>query len=233
MNYLSFLRPVWSWLRDPEDDDMRFLGDPAPIPRVGGAATVRAITEVMATQPWRSSVSGFNLLGSHDTTRFRSVCGTSDLQRVGAGLLFTFPGVPMVFAGDELGVKGVDGDGARQPMPWGQPPDPAMLETYRQLGALRRGAPALRHGGLRWVHATDDAVVYLRESPEQRLLVHVSRGGDGEPITLQRAALDGELGATLAGREPETRGAALVLPADGAGVDVWELTARPRGATDG
>ena len=212
---------------------MRFLGDPAPIPRIGGAATARAITEVMATQPWRSSVSGFNLLGSHDTTRFRSVCASADRQRAGAGLLFTFPGVPMVFAGDELGVTGVDGDGARQPMPWAEPPDPGMLESYRQLGALRRGARALRHGGLRWVHASDDAIVYLRESRGQRLLVHVSRGGDGEPVTVPQAALDGDLGATLAGREPERRDGALVLPAGGAGVNVWELTARPRGATDG
>ena len=233
MNYLSFLRPVWSWLRDPHADDIRFLGDPAPIPRVGGAATAQAIAEIMAAQPWRSSVSGFNLLGSHDTTRFRSVCASADRQRAGAGLLFTFPGVPMVFAGDELGVTGFDGDGARQPMPWGQPPDPGMLETYRQLGALRRRAPALRHGGLRWVHASDDALVYLRESRDQRLLVHVSRGADGAPVTVPGAALDGGLGETLAGGAPEHRDGALVLPAGGAGVHVWELTARPRGATDG
>ena len=130
-------------------------------------------------------VAGFDLLGSHDTTRFRTVCGTSERQLAGAGMMFTMPGVPMVFAGDELGLTGVDGDGARQPMPWDHEPhwDHDVLDGYRRLGELRNGSEALRRGGLRWVHAGDDVLVYLRESPDERLLVQVSRG-DHAPVRL-------------------------------------------------
>ena len=146
MNYLAFTRPVWAWLRDPQLESMRFLGDPVTLPRLGGAATVASITDALAAQPWRSSVSGFNLLGSHDTTRFRSVCRSSDRHIAGAGLLFTLPGVPMVFAGDEVGLTGVESDGARQPMPW-EPErwDSTVLDGYRALGArapiVARAAP--------------------------------------------------------------------------------------------
>jgi alpha-glucosidase len=222
MNYLSFLRPAWSWLRDPDDDGLRFLGDPLPVPRFGGLATVRAMNECLAIQPWRSSVSGFNLLGSHDTTRFRSVCGTADRHVAGAGLLLTFPGVPMVFAGDELGVTGIEGDGARQPMPWGRETD-QVLDAYRTLGALRRSSAALQRGGLRWVHAGDDVIVFLRESRDQRMLVQVARAAH-EPLAVPGVALGGDVGARRFGDgDIARRGSELVLPADGPGVHVWEL----------
>ena len=110
------------------------------------------------------------------------------------------PGVPMVFAGDELGLTGVDGDGARQPMPWDHEAnwDHEVLDGYRRLGELRNSSDALRRGGLRWVHAGDDALVYLRESPDQRLLVQISRG-DHAPVRLPAAALDGAVGASRFG----------------------------------
>ena len=34
MNYLAFTRPAWCWLRG-DDEDLTFLGDPLPVPRVG------------------------------------------------------------------------------------------------------------------------------------------------------------------------------------------------------
>jgi alpha-glucosidase len=224
MNYLAFTRPVWCWLRDPTDDHIKYLGDPLPVPRFGGAATARSITEVLAGQPWRSSVSGFNLLGSHDTSRFRSVCGSAGRQLAGAGLLFTFPGVPMVFAGDEVGLTGLDGDGARHPMPWESAQwDDDVLDGYRALGDLRRSSRALRHGGLRWVHADDDVLVYLRESTDERLLVQVSRA-DHSPIVLAHGVLDGELGGRRYGPADATRdGDAVVLPTVGPAAHVWEI----------
>ncbi|MGO1205068.1 MAG: glycoside hydrolase family 13 protein, partial [Cellulosimicrobium funkei] len=83
---------------------------------------------------------------------------------------------------------------------------------------------ALRRGGLRWVHVADDALVYLRETPEERVLVALARapwggvtlhpalvGHDGEPERLHGAltltTYDG--GARLAG--------------DGPAVGVWRL----------
>jgi alpha-glucosidase len=49
--------------------------------------------------------------------------------------------------------------------------DKDLLETYRRLIALRRSTPALRHGGCAGLHAGDDAVAYLRETADQRVLV--------------------------------------------------------------
>ena len=224
MNYLSFTRPVWCWLRR-DDAEVKFLGDPLPVPRFGGHETAASLQEMLAVQPWRSTVSGFNLLGSHDTTRFRSVCGSAARQVAGAGLLYTLPGVPMVFAGDELGVTGVDGDGARQPMQWDERRwDDEVVGAYRQLGALHRSSSALRHGGLRWVHVGDDVLVYLRESRDERLLVQIGRAHH-DPIVINAEALDGDVGPRRFGTGDVVHcHGTVVLPAAGAAVNVWELT---------
>ncbi len=220
---------MWCWLSG--GDELGFLGDPLPLPRFDGQATARSFRELFAGQPWRSTVSGFNLLGSHDTTRFRTVCDSTERQVAGAGLLFTFPGVPMVFAGDEIGLTGVDGDGARQPMPWDDARwDAEVLDAYRRLGALRRRSRALRHGGLRWVEACDDVLVFMRESQDERALVQVSRS-EHQPVALDAAALDGELGEALFGTgEARRTSDTVILPATGAGVHVWELETRSKEA---
>ena len=183
MNYLAFTRPAWCWLR--RDEDLKFLGDPLPVPRFGGRRDGRvdpraAGRAAVALDACRASTC------SGRTTRPASApcAARADRQIAGAGLLFTFPGVPMVFAGDEIGLTGVDGDGARQPMPWDAAAGTATCSApTAQLAELRRSSPALRHGGLRWVHADDDVLVYLRESRDERLLVQVSRA-DHAPVAV-------------------------------------------------
>ena len=71
--------------------------------------------------PWPSTAHSWALLDSHDTARFRTVAGDRGRQIVGVGLQMTTPGVPMVFAGDELGLEGDWGEDARRTMPWDAP----------------------------------------------------------------------------------------------------------------
>src|SRR5690606_32917072 len=40
MNYQAFTRPVWCWLSG--GDELGFLGDPLPLPRIDGQATARS-----------------------------------------------------------------------------------------------------------------------------------------------------------------------------------------------
>ncbi|MEE3919648.1 alpha-amylase family glycosyl hydrolase [Micromonospora sp. BRA006-A] len=58
---------------------------------------------------WRSYTHSWQLLGSHDSARIRTVVGDAARQEVAAGLLATMPGTPVVFAGDELGLTGTNG----------------------------------------------------------------------------------------------------------------------------
>jgi len=183
MNYAGFTRPVWSWLRAddlPFDD---FLGVPVEVPRRDAAVTVAVMSAFAAQTSWRSWTTSWQMLGSHDTARIRTVVGDAARHEVAAGLLMTLPGTPMIFAGDEFGLTGSTNESARQPMPWGGFFDAKTFARYRALIALRRGNEALRKGGLRWVVAEGDSLVFLRESIGQTLLV-LARRRPGEPLRL-------------------------------------------------
>ncbi|WP_265522040.1 glycoside hydrolase family 13 protein [Oerskovia flava] len=176
MNYSAFTRPVWTWL-SPADSAVPYLGLPVPTPRRGGHEVVATMRDFDAVLPWSVTARQWNMLGSHDTPRLRSIVGSDELVEVAATLLVTYPGTPVMFAGDEVGLTGLNGEHARATMPWDEPErwDEQTFETYRSLVALRRGSRALRDGGMRWVHVDDDALVYLRETADERVLVAVAR----------------------------------------------------------
>jgi len=155
----------------------------------GGAEMVATMRAFAALQSWRSLTHSWTMLGSHDTERLHSMVDQS-LVEVAVGLLMTLPGVPMIFAGDEVGLLGVNGEDARRPMPWPLPDHPS-LPVYRSLIALRRQHEALRRGSLRWVYVEDNAVAFLRSTVDSKLdstvdetLLVLARRRPGEPIQL-------------------------------------------------
>ena len=228
MNYTGFLRPVWTWLRadDPtEEQRTTFWGLPAGMPRAGGSDAVAAMRAFRAGVQWDAVVQSWTLVDSHDVGRLRTVAGSRERQLVGVGLQFTTPGVPMVFAGDEVGLEGAWGEDARRTMPWDRAEhwDRSLLAAYRELAALRRGSEALAHGGIRYAAVTEDAIAYLREAPGERLLCLATRAG-GAPIRLAADALGAERVETAYGADAERDGGELVLPADGPAFHVWRLS---------
>ena len=225
MNYAGFLRPMWSWLRAeelPAEFLKQFWGVPVGIPHAGGTATVGAMRAFRAGIPWQSALHSWTLLDSHDTARFRTVAGSRDAMLVGVGMQMTSPGVPMVFAGDELGLEGAWGEDARRTMPWDAPDrwDGALLNEYRRLIALRRSSDALARGGIRYAHVGDDAIAFLRESPSERLLVLAARASH-EPI---RLALDARELEPLLDSDPlGAVDGVFELPGDGPAFHVWRV----------
>lgn len=121
-----------------------------------------------------------NLLGSHDTPRVRShLGGSSERALLAAGLQLTWPGMPSVYYGDEVGMEGAGDPDCRRCMNW-SPEGMAqtMLARYRELCHLRRGLPALARGGLREVACDPVAntYAYLRTHASGDVLVGVNAG---------------------------------------------------------
>ena len=119
MAYSGFTRPVWSWLADPAAG-VKLMGFPGELPHLHGGAVAATMQEQLASMPWRSTAASLTLLDSHDTARFRTVANDAHRHVAAVGLLATYPGVPMVFAGDEVGLEGSTSDDGRRPMPWDQ-----------------------------------------------------------------------------------------------------------------
>ena len=202
MNYSGFSWPVWSWVRSAKTEARPF-GRPLPVTRRGGAAVQRELDEWRARYGWRAAEQSWNILGSHDSARIRTLTGDAAVHRVAAALLFTLPGVPMIFAGDEFGMEGVNGEDSRRTIPWGNRElgDIKTLDMYALFADLRRTHPALIEGGLRWAHSDDNTLIFVREHRESSLIVCARRTA-GQPVKLDAGLLnfsDGSLIATTEG----------------------------------
>jgi alpha-glucosidase len=217
MNYSGFSKPVWTWLR--RDAGFPNLGLPGTMPLLGGEATAATMRAFRAGVPWELTLHSWAILDSHDSPRFRTLSGSRERQLVGVGLQMTTPGVPMLFAGDELGLEGEWGEDARRTMPWSRTEtwDSALLEEYRRLIALRRSHPALARGGLRYAYIDDDVIAHVRETPDERLLCLASRAPHA-PVRLPFASLE-----TLYGDDAEVEGGTALVPADGPSFHVWRI----------
>lgn len=197
MNYSGFAKPVWTWLRQ-HGREAGFLGAPVIVPEQPAEAVVATILDFTSRVSWAGLTGSWNLLGSHDTTRVRTLVGPDSRHvDVAVGLLMTMPSTPMLTYGDEIGMEGAFGEDGRRPMPWSESDwDLRLLEVYAQLIALRKDSVALRRGGLRFLHAEGDAIVLLREHPEETALVHVARAGH-DPVSLPVSGLPGVEGAQV------------------------------------
>ena len=209
------MRPVWWWLRDIGTAPAFDVFSGAPAPSYGGAEAAAVMSAFRAGVPWESTLQSWLLLDSHDTPRFGNLCGSRDRTLVGVGLQMTSPGVPMVFAGAELGLEGTSGYDTRRTMPWDQPErwDHELLAEYRRLIALRRSSDALARGGIRYVNVGTDAIAYLRETKSERLLCLAARAPH-DAIEAPFARLE-----TLYGDDASEG----LLPADGPAFHVWRI----------
>src|SRR5690606_840605 len=181
MTYPSFTRPLWGWLSEPNGEpyltaqgdsltEAWFFGQPiGGIPRYTAADFVGAVVRFTGSIPWRVRLGNMQPLDTHDTARFATNAAPGAMP-LALGLSMTLPGLPVVFAGDEFGLTGTDGEMSRTPMPWGSESEPAtaeVLSTYRALIALRREHPVLGTGGLRWVHVDDETIAFVREGADE------------------------------------------------------------------
>ena len=236
MTYANFTRPLWSWLCRPEPV-ASFFGLPlGSIPAYTGEQFHRAHTRFAAGFPWRTRLATMNALDTHDTARFRTFAD-AEVVPVAVGLSVTLPGIPVIFAGDEFGLVGVDGEHSRTPMPWASTAEPAVAATidlYAALIGLRTAHEALSTGGMRWLHVGDDALVYLRESEQESVLLLAARSAaevtlPGWLLPAGAAAVDtaGELPAAVGPAVLTVSVDGLRLAANGASFTAWLLPGVP------
>lgn len=129
-------------------------------------------------------------VGNHDVTRIASQTDDRRDAIDAATILFTLPGVPTVYYGDELGWRGVKedrlgGDDAIRPaLPDVMAPtdelESATLDAYRDLLARRRAHPWLRDAGLEIVDLDHRHLVYRSRDDDHELTVEVRNERDPE-----------------------------------------------------
>jgi alpha-glucosidase len=179
MNYQGFMFPLLQWLTDFTVENVwrRNWPDKQNLPTGAMAAQWQTFR---AAIPWQVAIQQFNLLGSHDTPRILTHLGQDIARmRLAVALLFTYPGVPCVYYGDEIGMVGADDPDNRRCMIWDQSAWNTDLRAYYQeLIRLRRSSTALQHGGFQLLYAEGNTVAFMREAPQERLLIVARRAED-------------------------------------------------------
>lgn len=212
MNYRGFTFPIWGFLAN---TDISY--DPQKI----DAQTCMAwMDNYRAGLSHQQQLRMFNQLDSHDTARFKSLLG-KDVARLPLAVvwLFSWPGVPCIYYGDEVGVDGNNDPFCRKPFPW----DPALQDTqllalYQRMAKLRKAHQALRYGGCQVIYAEDNVVVFVRVYKQQRVLVAINRGEACE-VVIEDSPLLNVAGWTLQEGAGAFQDGVLTLPAISA--NVW------------
>jgi alpha-glucosidase len=232
MNYTGFANPVGYWLdgfQISQHAEPRRIVSEAPWP---AAALVDTWQAYAAAVPWIIARQQFNLLGSHDTPRVLEIVG-GDLarNRLAAGLLFTYVGVPSIYYGEEIGLVGDN----RAPMPW----DPAawnqdLRAFYQALVRLRRTSPALIAGGFQVLSAEEETISFLRDADEEQIVVVGHRGPavrPAQPLWVAPGAIpDGaEFVELFSGSRATVAAGRLPLPPLPPGITIWRAHAGPTG----
>jgi len=128
--------------------------------------------------PRESFYGNINVVGTNDTERILTVLdGNIELLKLLVVIQFTLPGVPLIYYGDETGLKGGKEPDNRKSYPWGKE-DKNLINFYHKIVSIRNNENGLKKGDLN-IHETDsDVFVFERNYENEKIivLVNVSNG---------------------------------------------------------
>ena len=175
--------------------------------RGGNAAAFRdAMEEQRENYPPAAFYSGLNILGTHDTPRILTLLGADTIPdskearaayhlspearrlavrrlTLAAMLLYTFPGSPTLYYGDEAGMEGFEDPMNRQGFPWGRE-DQRLLTLYRTLGRLRKERESLQSGDLTYLTAEGGLLIFCRKAGGERTYTALNTDDTPRDVTL-------------------------------------------------
>ena len=145
------------------------------------------LTALRSRYSLKTMMSMFNLLGSHDTQRFLTIC-RGERRKMLQALLFllTYPGVPVIYYGDEIGMTGEKDPDCRKTMIWDEKLwDKEIFTATKDLIKLRKEKLALRRGDFQTALAGQNGVYgYWRSYGKERMLVLFNNQDTMEHVSL-------------------------------------------------
>lgn len=133
----------------------------------------------------------YSLLGSHDTERALTMV-EEKVARLKAALVieFTYPGVPSVLYGDEVGVTGGKDPENRKTFPWDMAAWNGEIRAFvKQLIQLRKQKTPLRRGDFQLVSGIESksVVVFTRRLGDETVLTAVNNASSSRTIGMSAA----------------------------------------------
>lgn len=112
-------------------------------------------------------------IDNHDNKRLITYAGDKGPAYLKQALAFimTYPSIPIVYYGTEIGMKGGDDPDNRRDMLWEQTKDSETLAYYKKLVELRSSNAALDSGSIKLLDYDSYFFSYIREKDDKSLIV--------------------------------------------------------------
>ncbi|MBI5476969.1 MAG: glycoside hydrolase family 13 protein [Ignavibacteriales bacterium] len=127
-----------------------------------------------------------NLIGSHDTERFLTLCdGNIDKEKLAVLMQMTYVGAPMIYYGDEIGMIGGKDPDCRKTMIWDSTSwNRELLNWYSKMVDLRNRYPVLRRGSVKTLLSDKDKKLYafIREYEKSKVVVILNMSDEIQQI---------------------------------------------------
>ncbi len=108
-----------------------------------------------------------NLLGSHDTMRLLTkLGGDKDRVKLAVAFMLAYPGVPMIYYGDEAGLEGNYAEDGRRPYPWDNP-DQDLSGFFQKVINLRNSSTALKFGDISTIYLDEQVYGIIRRYKDE------------------------------------------------------------------
>ena len=238
MNYSGLATPLLAWLRGIKKGAIGLDGVIESGTSWPTTALAKTWQQYLAAVPWRIALQQFNLLNSHDTPRLRTEVGENDaLQRLAAIVQFTFPGIPCLYYGDEIGMVEDEHLSQRGCMIWDEAQwDHDLRDFYKELIRLRQETAVLQTGGFQILAVEPDTITYQREGANacsehgrsDRLIIIAHRSAiprPANPLTIAHGGIaDGtQFIEHFGGQVALVENGTLQLPSLSQGATIWRM----------
>ncbi len=128
-----------------------------------------------------------NLLSSHDIPRIYEYCESKKQLKLAVLFMMTFPGIPMVYYGDELGLKGGKDPDNRRCMPWDRVEDNDLLDYYKKLIEIKKNTSPLYRGDIRIVlkDEANNVLVFKRRCKYKTVYIVINNSHISQNVTFE------------------------------------------------
>ena len=152
---------------------------------INGGTFAKRIYSLYENYPINNFYSTMNLLGNHDTERIFTVLNEEyRLLELALVIQMIFPGVPLVYYGDEAGLSGFKDPSNRKTYPWGRE-NTRILNLYKRLIDLRKNNPILLKGDFFIYSEEGDIVVVKREYKDKSMFILLNNSFIDKQINLK------------------------------------------------